>query len=91
MIRIYAEHISEYMGILDELPDSMKDTIEKAEPCKRMIDPNSCDPRCSMGYDFLLNGKRQQKCRNNAFMFYLDSDSNPHIKSIIENEISLRE
>lgn len=90
MIRIYAEHIAEYMSILDKWPESMKNTIRKSVPCKRLIDPKACNPRCRMGFDFILDGERQQKCRNNSFMIIMDTETKPYLKDMLEHEIQSR-
>ncbi len=86
--RIYAGHIAQYMEILDTLPDSMVRAIQDAPICKRLVDPSACNPKCSMGYDFILQGERLQRCRNNAFMFLLDAESRPFVKSLLLNEAS---
>ncbi|PNV59496.1 hypothetical protein C0033_23905 [Clostridium sp. chh4-2] len=86
MIRIYAGHIAQYMNVLDNLPDEMVQAIQKASICKRLVDPDSCNQRCSMGYEFILKGERLQRCRNNAFMFFINEESKPFIKNILLNE-----
>lgn len=85
--RIYAGHIAQYMEILDALPDSMVRSIQEAPVCKRLVDPAACNQKCSMGYDFILKGERLQRCRNNAFMFLLDEESRPHVKSLLLHEV----
>lgn len=87
VVRIYANHIKEYMAFLDTLPSSMVDTIKKAPVCKRLMNPDACNPKCAQGYDFLLKGENFKKCRNNAFMFILNDENNPYIKAIIEKEL----
>ena len=86
MIRIYAGHIAQYMNVLDNLPDEMVHAIQKASICKRLVDPDTCNQRCSMGYEFILKGERLQRCRNNAFMFFINEESKPFIKNILLNE-----
>lgn len=85
--RIYASRIIQYMDILDTLPDEMVQDIRKAPVCKRLIDPAACNQKCSMGYDFILKGERQQKCRNNAFMFLLSKENKPFVKSLLLHEV----
>lgn len=84
--RIYAGHINQFEGLLDTLPDEMVHTIQKASICKRLVDPTACNQRCSMGYEFLLKGERLQRCRNSAFMFYLNKNSRPFVKSLLLSE-----
>ncbi|WP_195984126.1 hypothetical protein [Clostridium sp. D33t1_170424_F3] len=84
--RIYANHIVQYMEVLDTLPEEMVRAIREAPVCKRLIDPSTCNQRCSMGYDFILKGERMQKCRNGAFMFLVSKESKPFIKALLLNE-----
>lgn len=86
LVRIYANHVREYMELLDTLPDGMVKSILAAPDCKRLINPEACNSKCAMGYDFLLRGQRLQKCRNNAFFFLLSEENNPFIKALLENE-----
>ena len=90
LLRIYADNVPSYMELLESWPDEMKDSIRKAGPCKRLLDPTACNPHCKTGFDFILDGKRQQKCRNNAFMFYLENNTKPYLKDMIEQELSAR-
>lgn len=87
IVRIYAGHIAWYMEVLDALPDSMVRSIQEASVCKRLVDPASCNQTCSMGYEFVLKGQRLQRCRNNAFMFLLDEESRPHVRSLLLHEV----
>lgn len=87
IMRIYANHISEYMDILDTLPDSMTETIRKAPVCKRLLNPEDCNQRCQMGYDFIMKGERFQKCRNGAFLFLLTEESKPFVESLVLHEV----
>lgn len=84
--RIYGSHVAQYMEVLDTLPDSMVRTIQAAPACKRLVNPAACNQRCPMGYDFVLKGERLQRCRNNAFMFLLDEESRPYVKSLLLHE-----
>lgn len=42
--RIYANHIAQYMDLLDTLPDIMAQAIQKAPVCKRLVNPGACNP-----------------------------------------------
>ena len=44
--RIYANHVLQYMDVLDTLPETMVQTIREAPVCKRLIDPATCNQRC---------------------------------------------
>lgn len=86
IVRIYAGHIAEYMEILDTLPDEMLQAIREGSECKRLVDPSTCNQRCSMGYEFILKGEPLQRCRNNAFMFLLTEESRPFVRTLLLNE-----
>lgn len=86
-LRIYPEHIREYQSFLDVLPEKIKREIKKASACKRLINPDDCNPKCIMGYTFALDGKQYQKCRYMAFQPTLSVENNPYIKQFLEKEL----
>ena len=88
LIRIYAQHIPQYMEFLDALPPNMTGAIEKAPVCKRLVNPNDCNPKCQMGYDFLMGGQRRQKCRYSAFQFPITDENKPFLKDFIQRELA---
>lgn len=90
ILRIYGEGANQYHEFLDTLPDTMIETIRKAPVCKRLVNPEDCNPKCTMGYDFILKGDRYQKCRSSAFMFLIDEENCPYLKAFIEHEINVR-
>jgi len=65
--RIYPDGVNKY--IIANLPDSMEKEIDKAMPCKRLLNPADCNPKCIMGYSFNLKDKQQIKCRYNCLNF----------------------
>lgn len=86
-LRIYPEHIREYQSFLNGLPEKMKKDIKKASVCKRLVNPDDCNPRCVMGYTFEMDGEQYQKCRYMAFMPTLSAENNPYIKQFLKNEL----
>ncbi len=88
-LRIYADHIKEYQSFLDTLPENIKKDIRKSSVCKRLVDPNDCNPRCLMGYTFDMDGETYNKCRYMAFMPSLSEDNNAFIRKFLENELSI--
>lgn len=90
LIRIYAENIGSYGGFLDGLPEEMIKAIEKASACKRLLDPLKCNSRCPMGYVFTLKGEDYKKCRYGCFMFQVNAESEPYIKTFLEKELKER-
>ena len=86
-LRIYPEHIQEYQGFLDTLPEKVKKEIRKASVCKRLINPADCNPKCIMGYTFVLDWEQYQKCRYMAFQPTLSEENNPYIKQFLEKEL----
>lgn len=55
--------------------------------CKRLINPDHCNPKCAMGYDFIMDRERYQKCRYMAFMPTLSEENNSYIKEFFQNVI----
>ena len=91
MLRVYADNVLSYMDIINNLPDSMKDTIKKGGTCSRLIDSTTCNSRCLKGFDFILDDERQQKCRcHMGFTFLLDDETKPHLMEIMKREIQAR-
>ena len=86
-IRIFPQRLNEYMEFLDTLPAKMKKEIIKASACKRLVNPNDCNPKCVMGYDFIMDRERYQKCRYMAFMPSITEESTPYIKRMLQNEL----
>ncbi len=89
-LRIYPEHIQEYQSFLDTLPEKAKKEIRKASVCKRLIYPDDCNPKCVMGYTFVLDGEQYQKCRYMAFQPSLSEENNPYIMQFLEKELQAR-
>ena len=87
VVRIYGENVNQYLDFMDTLPDSMTKAIDKAPVCKRLVNPAACNPRCPMGYDFIMKGSHHQKCRYSGFMFPVNEESIPFIKTFVEREV----
>jgi hypothetical protein len=88
LLRIYGENIGAYDDFLQALPQQMVDAIKSAPICKRLVH-GACSPKCS-GYDFVIRGERYQKCRYACFEFLVADESNPSIKTFVENELKER-
>lgn len=86
-LRIYPDHIQEYQSFLDSLPEKVKKEIKKASACKRLINPDDCNPKCIRGYTFVLDGEQYQKCRYMAFQPALSEENNPYITQFLEQEL----
>lgn len=86
-LRIYPNHIQNYDSFLDTLPEKAKKEIKKASVCKRLINPDDCNPKCKMGYTFTMDGELYKKCRYMAFQFTLNKENNPYILQLINHEI----
>lgn len=87
IVRIYANHINDYMPFLESLPAEMTNTMKEAPVCKRYLDPSSCNQKCAMGYAYQLHGEWYQKCRNGAFMFLVNEQSKPFIRTFLHHEV----
>lgn len=88
--RIYGDCVNRYTDFMETLPDKMIMSIEKAPVCKRLINPLDCNPKCRTGYEFTVKGSLYQKCRYNCFMFEVNDESIPFIRTFLENEIRER-
>lgn len=87
-LRIYPQHLNEYGRFLDTLPVKMKKEIIKSSVCKRLINPDDCNPKCVLGYDFIMDSEHYQKCRYMAFMPTLTEESTSYMKEFLQKEIS---
>ena len=85
-VRLYAEHLAGYAGLLDRLPEAVERAVAKAPVCKRLADPMDCNSRCPMGYDFTIRGARYQKCRYNCFLLEVTPESAPALSELIAAE-----
>jgi len=91
MLRVYADNILSYEDNVSKWTDTMKDTIRKGGNCSRLSDPTACNSRCLKGFDFILDGERQQKCRcHMSFTFFLDDETKLYLLEIIKYEIQAR-
>jgi hypothetical protein len=91
MLRIYADNVLTYSDIVAQLPETMKNAIRQGGNCSRLIDPTACNSRCLKGFDFILDGERQQKCRcHMSFTFQLDSEAKPYLLEIMKREMQAR-
>lgn len=86
-LRIYPQNLAKYERFLDTLPANMKKDIAKASVCKRLLNPEDCNPKCVMGYDFIMDSERYQKCRYMAFMPTVTENSTPFILEFLKNEL----
>ena len=89
-LRIYPENINKYQGLLNTLPNKMKKDIKKSSVCKRLVNPNDCNPKCVKGYSFILDDQIYQKCRYLAFMPTFNIENNFYIKQFLEQELTYR-
>ena len=72
---------------LDTLPEKVKKEIKNASVCKRLLNPDDCNPKCAMGYTFSLDGEQYQKCRYMAFQITLSEENNSYIRQFLEKEL----
>ena len=85
MIRIYGKNHANYPDVLNRLSEKIVNQIDKADDCKKFIDPQKCWTEC-MGYDFRIKEKRFRKCLVNCFQLEVDSESMLDISGLIESE-----
>lgn len=90
VIRVYADNVLKYMELLETLPKEMRAKVAKAPVCRRLVNPELCNPHCPKGYEFILEGENYQKCRYNCFMFFLEEEANPYVRQMVEKELACR-
>ena len=61
--------------------------IKKASVCKRLVNSDDCNPKCVMGFTFMLDGEQYQKCRYMAFQPTLSEENNSYIRQFLEKEL----
>jgi hypothetical protein len=86
VVRVYADNCGKYADLLDRLPENMEKELAKAPVCKRLVNPDDCNPKCIMGYDFSVKKKRHQKCRYQCFRFEVTPESVPVLQELIDSE-----
>lgn len=87
-MRIYAEHVGQYSEFLNTLPETMMKEIKKASVCKRLLNPENCNSKCSMGYQFIMDGEEYKLCRYSAFMPTVNEENLPYILGFLQKEIA---
>jgi len=90
IMRIYGDHVEKYMDAINTMPEEMTKAVEKAPVCKRLLDPAKCNSRCPMGYVFTLKDTEYKKCRYSSFMFLMNEENYPYIKTLLEHELKER-
>ena len=85
MIRINADNHSQYPNVLNCLPENILSQMDKADDCKKFIDPQKCWQGCG-GYDFHIGARHYQKCLINCFLLDVDSKSFPYLLELIKSE-----
>ena len=82
-IRLYADNIMKYMGVLDSLPADIKAQVAKAPLCTRLINPEKCSPHCPTRFESLQDGEPQQECRCNCVSLLVEVEPTPHRAAIV--------
>jgi len=84
-VKLNLQNIGQYISLIMGMPDSIQDVVINGG-----FECGGCNPRCSGGFAFEINGKQYNKCRCGSFMFGgLTSESVAHFKHLIEKELSL--
>jgi len=72
---LYTVVFNDYVDFLDRLPQCIAEEINKFSNCRKMINPDDCNPLCGMGYDFEIKGTRYQKCGYNRVRIPVNPES----------------
>lgn len=51
------------------------------------MNPNACNPKCVMGYDFIMDKEHYQKYRYTAFMPSITEENTSYIKQFLQHEL----
>lgn len=86
-LRLYPRHLPQLVPFLQTLPPQMKEELQRASVCKRLINPDACNPKCPMGFAYILDGQVQQKCRHTAFMLSVTPETAPFILEFLIRDI----
>jgi hypothetical protein len=86
-MRIYADNNGKYADFFNTFPASMENEIAKATICKRLVDPNECWEKCSMGYNVYIGKNHYQKCRYSCFQFLFTEESIPVLSDFLDKEL----
>lgn len=89
-LRIYPLNLNKYQEFLDALPSKIKNNIKKASVCKRLINPEDCNPKCPKGYEFLMDDEKYQKCRHMAFMIEATAENQSSILDFLKMDFSYK-
>jgi len=89
MIRINADNHAKYSSVLNRLPENILSQMDKADDCKKFIDPQKCWQGCG-GYSIRIKERHYKKCLINCFLLRVDSDSFPFLVELIESELNER-
>lgn len=88
-IRITPQKPFDCAELLCDLPDNMKKDMVRGNTCKRLLGENVCNPRCLMGYTFMLNNELHNKCRAMAFLFSVTDENLHHILAFIRKSLNV--
>ena len=88
MVRIYARNIRLYQSFMNSLPDDMKQSVMKANHCKRLMGTDACSPTCTANYHFMMDGVIYKKCKMYAFFWKVEMESMEYIKKMLVKELS---
>ncbi len=88
VIKINAENINDYVGMIEKFPSTIVKAIENGYDCAKKNNPIACNPKCR-GYEFSVNGKQYFKCKHLNFYIPLpDLTDSQIIEDWINKEAS---
>jgi len=72
---LYVVFFGDFNGYLDKLPRSVSDQLGVFNDCKRLHNPDACNPKCPMGYDFTVSDVRYRKCKYGRVTVVMNKES----------------
>ena len=87
--RINVNNLEKYPDLVNSLPETMVNQLDKSSKCKNMIEGQKCWDGC-IGYDFHLGETHYQKCKFSCFQFDVEEESIPVLFELLNSELNAR-
>jgi len=88
-VRITLVDPAKHSDILNRLPESMVQQIDKKDACRKIVEGCECLDNC-IGFDFHIGETHYTKCRFYCFQFDVDAESIPFFFELLESELKER-
>jgi len=86
---ISAKHCADYPETFAAMNEEMKKQIDKAHDCKNLVEGGGCMDKCA-GYNFRIGETPYQKCKFGCFLFDVEKENLPVLRTLLESELKAR-